>query len=379
MNIENKKNFLFFEKSKIMKNSTINSAFPESKTSEYIVYDNTFNKFNQIIKDICALANSEGGIIYIGINNANRIIGAYSKTKEDWLDNILKLSRVIYNTIYTFDIKRLKCKIRNYIVVLNETETYVSEIIVPKIEKQCFINSFGTTSYYRRQDGKTNSFPLSEEVILRITTDYDENLNPRRDIGDYYDGEEGEKLEFKSTIDFMKGEKGIGKYFSSFGNTDGGLLIIGVKDDREIIGVKIENSQQWDAIKLDVLSCHYSINNVDFLKLIKVKKVPLKTLNYYLITIQIPKNPFPGPILVKEKDGSWNKWIRVMSSSIKGDRDIFINEHITSFRNVLVIQDKQNEKFGVDIDNENKIIKILTNLLPIGLFVAFAYASVSAR
>lgn len=376
MNIENKKNFLFFEKTKILKNSTINSVFPDSKNIDFTLYENTFNKYNNIIKDICAMANSEGGIVYIGVNNVNRIIGAYAKTKEEWLDNILKLSRVIYNTIYTFDIKHIKCKFRNHIVIMNEVETYVSEIIIPKIEKKCLINSFGNTSFYSRIDKQTISQPLNEEIILRINRDYDANMNPRRDIGDYYDGEEGERLEFKSTIDFMKGEKGIGKYFSSFGNTNGGQIIIGVKDDREIIGVKIENSQQWDAIKLDILSGHYSINNVDYLKLIKVKKIPLKTLHYYLVNIHLPKNPYPGPILVKEKDGSWNKWIRVMSSSIKGDRDIFINEHITSFKNVLVIQENsKNCENSVDEYNQNRFFNALTNLLPIGLIFMFAYAT----
>lgn len=364
---------------KIQKNSTLNSVFPDSKNIDFAIYDGVFNKFGNIIKDVCALANSEGGVIYIGVNPAYRCIGVTQRSSGDWLDNILKLSRVIYSTICMSNYQKIRYVIKNYIVLMNGSETYISEIIVQKALEKCILNSYGNISYYERINRQTVSLPIDEDLINNFLL---------FDIGDIYNAEEGETIEFKSTFYFLNTMDGIGKYISSFANNKGGSLLIGIDDARTIVGVKIDTCQDWDKIKRDILwvevtkgngSSFYSevVNNVEFLSQLKINKIPLKTKNYYLVKIDVPQHVGPEPILGMDKGGNWTKWVRVLSSSIKDERyELYTKNFYSNLKNQNFQLKKQNQTL---ISNMRKdgVKKWYYDLIPIVGFVAILALGIS--
>ena len=355
MNIESKKRFLFFEDARITKNSTMISSFPNYRYTDFVFYDNIKKKFGEIIKDVCALANSQGGTIYIGVNNSYRCIGVVAESGEEWLENILKLSRIIFNTIHTIEMKKIKYSIKNYIVQLNNVETYMAEIIVAHSQETCILNSFGNISCFERKDYMTITKPISEDVIRKIfLSPSDEIQYASKDVGDYYDGEESNTLEFKLSFNFLKDKFGIQKYISSFGNTQGGTLVVGVCNNGKISGILIEDSEKWDSLKCDILRNKNKINNIEFLTNINIEKIPLKKKNHYVVCIHIPKNTSDSPILAKDIDGFWNKWVRVDSHSVREDRLTLYSK-----MDISTIEKKCNnaETMYKQIAKENEILK----------------------
>lgn len=350
-----KKKFLSFEEIKINKFNTLSAVFPENSEKDIIVYDTIYNKYGNIIHDICALANSDGGKIYIGVNQIQKCIGISMKTRDEWLENILKLSRVLYNTIHTFEMKRIKYYIRNYIVEYNNHESFITEIEVPRSDEQCLVNSFGNISYYGRKEGQTISLPITEDILHKVFMD-DEHRNAKYDIGDKFDGEEGEKMEFKPSFKFLKSMDGIGKYLSSFGNTNGGKIIIGVGDDKKILGILIEDSQHWDRIKQNLLMNKNCIKPVEYLTQIRVKRVPLRRKNHFIVNIYIPKSNFEEPIIVRDLEGGWNQWSRVLSSSIKIDKQIlYTKAEMNEMEKKCISSEKKYKKLLKDYESSNNV------------------------
>ena len=339
-----KNTFLSFDELRIQKNSLLEIVFPEILDSDYVVYDTLFKNLN-ILKDVCALANSNGGSVFIGVKN-NKCQGVICANRQSWLDHMIKISRFMWTTLHTVDNKKIKYSIKNFVVYTEGSpiECFMSQIVIKKSPEQCLINSYNAISSYIRQEGQTIDMPLSEEIMLK-TVVTDEHSTAEIDVGDVYGGEEGEMLEFKPSLCFLKTKEGIGKYFSSFGNTNGGEIIIGVNDEGKICGIKIENNQEWDSIKQDVLRLQHHINNVDFLSQIKMDRIPLKKKYHFLVKIIIPKNTDSEPILVRDKQGVWNKWKRVLSCSINDDRtSLYTSTEYAEMQNNYLIEKTKYEQ-----------------------------------
>jgi len=371
-----KRDFMIFDDLKIQKNSSLLSVFPEIRDTEIITYDSLFNKSLNVVKDVCALSNTEGGFLFIGVNVANRCVGSSYQTREAFLDHMLKLSRFIWTTTQTLESKKLKYSFKNFIVTIegNSIESYLSQITIEKCPEKCVINSYNNISCYIRVQGETIPQAVCEEVLKRFIVkespvEKDDHSVATLDIGDSFNGEENETMEFKQSFCFLKSKEGIGKYFSSFGNSDGGTLMVGICDEGKVVGVKIENQQEWDTIKCDILRLQHHINNVDFLSSIRIEKIALKRKNFFLVKIDIPKNTGPDPILVRDKLGVWNKWKRVLSCSVNDDRTLFYtkNEFVEMEKNYLFAQTRyeqvlreyellkeKNEEVRIQIEKEKE-------------------------
>lgn len=323
-----------------------------------ICYPDTNDNFNNIINDICGLLNSEkrGGIIIIGVNEGGFCVGCkYQNTK--WAELMVKLSKLMFAIIVSNNNEKFTYNIRMYPMNLENKCKFMSIITVSGKNATYFVNNNGDISSYIRKDGKTIVNEMDDEMLEKVRVMYlfsVEHIKKENDIGDKYAGEESEELEFKLSINgLMKGKDGIGKYFSSFGNTKGGKLVIGVRDDGIIDGVRIENSEEWDRILRRLLNQQQSINNLDFLKSIRVNRVPLNRKFMYLLEVIIPKNE-GLPILVRDGDGIWNKWVRVLSSSLKDDRQIlYTQKDYQDMQNKHIISEAAKNK----LERENIILK----------------------
>lgn len=316
-----KKLHVSFDENTIQKNSTIHSVFPNTKRDDYenVMFDTVYGKYPNIIREICALANTNGGSIYIGINKANRIVGGYSKNRNDWLMSVEILTRIIYNTIHTVEYEHLQYQLKNYIVLANDIESFCTEFTIPKSKDLCVVNSNGNISSYMRRDSQSIDYHIPADIVVRMQPGII-HQKALQDVGDIFEGEENEFLEFKASFNFVRTNEGLGKYISSFANTNGGQIVVGVADDGKIQGIKIENSTDWDELRRSLILKHNEISNKDFLALIKTEKTPLKRKDHYLVHIIIPKNPFDKPIMVQDKEGTWNKYVRVLSCSLKDER-----------------------------------------------------------
>ena len=177
-------------------------------------------------------------------------------------------------------------------------------------------------------------------------------------VGDDICIEESDTVEFKESFSFLKGQDGIEKYFSSFGNTKGGSLYVGVSDIGKIVGVKVKDTTSWDKIQRDILSNQSSISDPEFLSKINVSRIPLKKADMYVIKIEIPKNDKTESLMVKDKNNVWNSWIRSLTCSIKNDRTILhTSTEYLKVENQLTVANSQLEKLQGKYDNLIKIQK----------------------
>lgn len=312
-----KKEFMSFEEAKIIKNCPMWGVFPTSKTNDTICYDIIVNKFQNIVKDVCALANSNGGSIFLGINTANRCIGISDQSREHFLEKILKLSRFIFSTVSTASSRKPLYTIKNYIVIVesSQQESFISEIIVEKISEQCVVNFFNVFSSFQRVNNETVTLTMCEE-LTKVFYEQNENATATIDIGEKYP--EDQPIEFKVTLGFLKAkEEGMAKYTSCFANTEGGAIVIGASDTGIVHGIHIENQPEWEKIRCEILRSGNHINNVDFISKIILEKIPLKKKNFFLIKINIPKNTDSTPILTRDRHGNWFKWRKEQNVFVK--------------------------------------------------------------
>jgi len=311
----------------VFSDEKINRNFPLTKLTDkkdVIIYDMIYNKFNDITNDICGLLNYGGGELYIGVNNGGYCIGVITR-KEVWQDIMHKFAKFMYSNIVNIRNTKFLYEIKIYEVIDNSRTSFMSKITVAPLDKNYFVSFQDNIEFYSRIDGKTVKDDMTEEQrkemdeLMELQSEFN---GAKISKGSLYNGEECEELEFKlSFTSLLKSKDGIGKYIGGFGNSKGGKLVIGVNDKGIIEGVKIDN---WDKIQRDILGQQYCINNVDFLKKIEIKRIPIDRKFYYLVEIYIPKNE--DVILVKDGNGCWNKWVRVMSSCIKDDRQILFTQ-----------------------------------------------------
>lgn len=300
-----------------------NTPLTKIGNSVNIVYECPFNNFTYIVDDVAALSNSGGGSIWIGIK-AGRCIGCSVASRKVWLDIMSKLRNIIYGTIVNEENRQLKFDLTNYVITSPSAETYMASITVKNSTVRQFVCTFGMVKLFGREQNKTVELVPTEREILSLR-DILDKFKAHNDSeikqGDVFAGEESEVMEFKLSFSFLKE---IGKYFSSFGNSHGGQIIVGVTDKGIVKGVKIPTQKDWDEIKLSILKQQYMINNVQFLSQVKIEKIPIRKKYWYLVKIIIPKSE--ETILVRDKGGVWNKWVRVLSSSVKDDRTIMFTQ-----------------------------------------------------
>ena len=193
MNIVNMRKHAHLEEITAPRGFMLDEVFPETKNKDIITYDRCYNKFPFILRDICALANTSGGTIYIGVNNNHKCYGVMMKSAEDWIEIMLSLSQIVYNTVKTTDDIPIKCIYKYYYMCQDNKATYMAEIVIPKTKDIYILDSHDKISYHERREGSTVVLPLSEKIVLKLN----EKSKIKLDIGDVYEGEENEKLEFK--------------------------------------------------------------------------------------------------------------------------------------------------------------------------------------
>ena len=117
---------------------------------------------------------------------------------------------------------------------------------------------------------------------------------------------EHQQLDFKFEI---SSARKIARTFSSFANTDGGTLLIGVKDNGAIAGVRSEE-EKFMAESAATLFCRPAVSFTSKVWTINDKVV---------LEITIPKGG-QGPYYAKNDEDRWRIYIRVNDQNILANR-----------------------------------------------------------
>lgn len=117
-------------------------------------------------------------------------------------------------------------------------------------------------------------------------------------IYDLIEQGEHQQLDFKFAI---SDSKKIAKTLSAFANTDGGKLLIGVKDNGKVAGVRSEEEYHM----IEAAAELYCKPEVTFTS----KSWPVNGRT--VLEIDIPMHHEKRPVLAKNEDGKWDAYIRV--------------------------------------------------------------------
>jgi predicted HTH transcriptional regulator len=117
---------------------------------------------------------------------------------------------------------------------------------------------------------------------------------------------ENQQLDFKFEI---SDARKIAKTFSAFANTDGGKLLIGVKDNGRISGVKSEE----EAYMAESAAQLYCRPAVEF----NLKRWEVEGKS--ILEVEIPKAK-TKPHFAKDEKGDWIAYVRVGDQNIKANR-----------------------------------------------------------
>ncbi len=116
---------------------------------------------------------------------------------------------------------------------------------------------------------------------------------------------EHQKLDFKFEI---SDSRKIAKTFSAFANTDGGGLLVGVKDNGAIAGVRSDEEYYM----IEAAANMYCKPNMPF----KIKKWLVETKNLLEITIE----PITSICYAKDEKNAWLAYIRVNDQNILANK-----------------------------------------------------------
>ncbi|MFC2137467.1 helix-turn-helix domain-containing protein [Bacteroidota bacterium] len=147
---------------------------------------------------------------------------------------------------------------------------------------------------------------------------------------------ESQKLDFKYEI---SDSKKIARTFVAFANTDGGKLLVGVKDNGSISGIRSDEEYHMIQAAAD-LYCKPEINFSE-----KIWTINGKTL----MEVIIPKSG-KMPHYAPDKNGKWKAWTRI------NDQNILVNDVI------LEVWKRKKSKKGTFIrysDIEEKLLNYL--------------------
>ncbi len=105
-------------------------------------------------------------------------------------------------------------------------------------------------------------------------------------------------MDFKQRIDSARK---IARTLSAFANTEGGTLLIGVKDNGRIVGIAPEEEYYM----IDLAARRYTQPVVSF----EAKTYTID--NKALLEVYIPPQPEKRPVRALEEDGRWRAYVRV--------------------------------------------------------------------
>ncbi|MDA0315147.1 MAG: ATP-binding protein [Bacteroidetes bacterium] len=119
---------------------------------------------------------------------------------------------------------------------------------------------------------------------------------------------EGLKLEYKQQI---SSQEKIAKTLSAMSNTVGGLILVGISDQRKIIGIDPEEEQ----FMIAAANTHFCEPRVSFeTHTIKIKPENSFEEEKFVLLVQV--HPTLGSkIFVKQKDGSIKAYFRIGNQS----------------------------------------------------------------
>jgi predicted HTH transcriptional regulator len=146
---------------------------------------------------------------------------------------------------------------------------------------------------------------------------------------------EHQQLDFKFEI---SDSKKIARTFSAFANTEGGKLLIGVKDNGVITGIRTDEEYYM----IDT-ACVYCKPEIKY----KAKKWCIE--GRWILEVTIPKSN-KRPHYARNEDGKWLAYIRV------GDKNLLAN------RILLRVWKNKDRKKGVFFSYGNTEKKLLDNL-----------------
>jgi predicted HTH transcriptional regulator len=116
---------------------------------------------------------------------------------------------------------------------------------------------------------------------------------------------EHERLDFKFEI---SDARKIARTFSAFSNRSGGTLLIGVKDNGRIAGIRSEE-EYYMAESAASLYCRPAVQFTAEKWMVDGKMV---------LEVKIPELS-EKPVMVKEEDGHWKAYYRIMDQNIKAN------------------------------------------------------------
>jgi predicted HTH transcriptional regulator len=118
------------------------------------------------------------------------------------------------------------------------------------------------------------------------------------------------RLDFKFEI---SNAKKMAKTFSAFANTSGGILLIGVKDNGKISGIKSEE-EAYMAESAAHVFCKPAV-------IFQLKKWEIEGKSVLEIEVPVSKN---RPHFAKDENGSWIAYVRVDDQNLKAN-SILVN------------------------------------------------------
>jgi|WetSurSiteA1Bulk_404760.scaffolds.fasta_scaffold00892_4 predicted HTH transcriptional regulator len=154
---------------------------------------------------------------------------------------------------------------------------------------------------------------------------------------------ENQQLDFKFEINDAKK---IARSFSAFANTQGGKLLIGVKDNGKISGVRSEE-EAYMAESAAHLFCRPAVN-------FHLKKWMVE--GRCILEVEIPASS-KRPHYAKNESGEWVAYVRVADQNIKASR-ILVNVWKSKNRKEVWLSYGREEKILMEYLAENETISL---------------------
>lgn len=155
---------------------------------------------------------------------------------------------------------------------------------------------------------------------------------------------EGESLDFKQTI---SSATKIAKTMAAFANHKGGVLLVGVRDNKTIRGVRSEEEKYM----LELASAFHCKPEVG----IEVEEIPVGNQLVLKCTVEQGKN---RPYYAKAEDGKWWAYIRVADKSLLASKIVLDVMKRNSANEGVYIEYGKNEKAVLEYLQNNERITL---------------------
>jgi len=156
---------------------------------------------------------------------------------------------------------------------------------------------------------------------------------------------EHQQLDFKFEI---SDSKKIARSLVAFTNTDGGKLLVGVKDNGVVAGVRSDE----EFYMVEAAAQMYCKPQVTFE--MKEWAVDGKTV----LEIDIPKNSTDGPFSAPDKDGKWMVYIRVNDQNLLASTVLLKVWQLRKRKEGITIRYTDKEKILLDYINQYEMITL---------------------